>query len=152
MSVQHSWCSIIKTYLQKHILTCNFHIFHPVLTLKFSVLSIGFSVERENLVKSVQDHFFKGRLFVSEVCSQANSVMFCVLRATWESIPKNYSSRTYFIVHNCRNHSKVKNSLRIRCPNAMLVAVAFPFRKVRPSAFWGHVLSPGGEPTHRDIA
>ena len=33
----------------------------------------------------------------------------------------------------------------------MLVVVAFPFRKVRP-AFWGHVLSPGGAPTHRDTA
>lgn len=33
----------------------------------------------------------------------------------------------------------------------MLVVVAFPFRKVRP-AFWGHVFSPGGAPTHRDTA
>ena len=38
-------------------------------------------MEGEGLVKSEQDHFFKGRRasFVSEVCSQANSVMFCVL-------------------------------------------------------------------------
>lgn len=112
--------------------------------MQFSHFSSSFDIEFSALVFQWKEKIWwnqnkiislREETFVSKVCSQANSVMFCVLSEQLGKVFQRTALHVYVLLY-CRNHSKVKNFIRIRCPNTMLVAVAFPFRKVRP-AFWG---------------
>lgn len=118
-----------------------FSHFSSSFDIEFSVLSIDFFSGRENLVKSEQDHFFQGD-FLSQKSAVRPTVSCSVFsQSSLGKYSKGLLFMYMFCVYNCRNRSEVESSIRIRCPNAMLVAVAFPFRKLRPSAFWGHVLT-----------